>query len=134
VFVVRHPDLDRSALSFERDQHGTVIAACHGSKRFLRQGLDPPSAPEPDPAWRAYVGHFESSNPWLPHFRVLERAGRLYFCERAGSEIPLAPLRDGVFGVADAHLPERLRFDAIVGGEALRANLSGCDYYRAFTP
>jgi D-alanyl-D-alanine carboxypeptidase len=134
VFVVRHPDLDRFALSFERDPDGTVIAARHGSKRFVRQGLDLAAAPVPDPAWQAYVGHFQSSNPWLPHFRIVERAGRLYLSARAGSDIPLAPLGEAVFGVADAQLPERLRFDAVVDGEALRANLSGCDYYRAFTP
>ena len=30
--------------------------------------------------------------------------------------------------------PERLRFSYIVNGEAWRATLSGCDYYRFFTP
>ena len=134
VFVVRHPDFDRFAMSFERDDDGRVIAACHGSNRYLREGVDVPAAPGPDPAWRAYVGHYESSNPWLPHFRIAERAGRLLFCERAGSEIPLAPMGEATFGFADEELPERLRFDAVVGGEALRANLSGCDYYRALTP
>jgi hypothetical protein len=36
--------------------------------------------------------------------------------------------------MAEERLPERLRFDAVVDGVALRANLSGCDYYRSFTP
>ena len=44
------------------------------------------------------------------------------------------PLGDGLFGVGDERVPERLRFDAVVEGKALRANLSGCDYYRSFSP
>jgi hypothetical protein len=134
VFIVRHPDLDRFAMSFERDDGGRVIAACHGSNRYLRDGVVAPAAPAPDPAWSAYIGHFESSNPWLRHFRVVERAGRLYLCARAGSEMPLTPLQAAAFGMAEERLPERLRFDAVVDGVALRANLSGCDYYRSFTP
>ena len=34
----------------------------------------------------------------------------------------------------DPASPERLRFDTIVNGEALRASFSGGDFYRFFTP
>ncbi len=134
VLVARDPAFDRFALTFERDAEGRVVAACHGATRYARDGSEPFPGPEPDPAWTGFVGHYESSNPWTPHFRVIERAGTLWFCEQLGTEIPLAPIGDGLFGVADERVPERLRFDAIVDGKALRANLSGCDYFRSFSP
>ncbi|MGH2450635.1 MAG: hypothetical protein ACRDGE_05080 [Candidatus Limnocylindria bacterium] len=34
----------------------------------------------------------------------------------------------------DEWSPELLRFDAIVDGHALRADLSGCDYFRVSRP
>jgi len=44
-------------------------------------------------------------------------------------------VQDNLFRVGEkAHWPERIRFDSLVNGHALRANLSGQDYYRAFTP
>jgi hypothetical protein len=51
------------------------------------------------------------------------------------AELPLAPLGEGLFRAgADERSPERLRFDTIIGGAALRAVYSGCPLYRAFTP
>jgi len=43
-------------------------------------------------------------------------------------------LDDGAFrlGAAD-HSPERVRFDTVIDGQALRASLSGELYYRALT-
>jgi hypothetical protein len=35
---------------------------------------------------------------------------------------------------SDPRSPERLRFEDVVGRRALRANLSGVDFYRGFTP
>ncbi len=37
-------------------------------------------------------------------------------------------------GVTDWKLGERVTFDSVVSGRALRATLSGCAYYRVFTP
>ncbi len=53
----------------------------------------------------------------------------------SGDEQAVTPLGDGSFRVgATAHSPERLRFDTIVEGQALRASYSGAPYYRALTP
>jgi hypothetical protein len=44
-------------------------------------------------------------------------------------------LADGTFQIGEDKLsPERLRFDTIIDGQALRALLSGSEYYRFFTP
>jgi hypothetical protein len=50
-------------------------------------------------------------------------------------EQPLVPLGDGSFRAgADASSPERVRFDVVVDGKALRAVLSDGVYARDFTP
>src|SRR4051794_38192985 len=89
----------------------------------------PPTAP---PAGEAppYTGRYGAYNPWLPSFRVVARGEALSLAFPYGDEEPLTALCDGVFRVGADWSPERLRLDAIVEGEALRANLSGCDYYR----
>ena len=45
----------------------------------------------------------------------------------------LDPLGPGVFK-EEGTSSERIRFDSLVDGQALRVNLSGVDYYRVFTP
>lgn len=53
--------------------------------------------------------------------------------EAAEEERALAP--GGIFRVGNGqYTADELRFDAVLHGQALRANLSGVDYYRAFTP
>jgi len=125
---------------------------------LMRAGLEGTPLPEPPPSleeprasssspasveaeralpdgWAAYPGHYRANNPWLSNFRVVEHAGRLILTIPTGEEMALAPMPDGAFREADdERSPERLRFDVIVGGKALRANLSGCHYYRVPTP
>ena len=49
-----------------------------------------------------------------------------------GDDKPLTRLGETEFRVGgDEWSPERLRFDAVVDGRALRANLSGESYYRS---
>ena len=43
-------------------------------------------------------------------------------------------MNDSLFRIGDdQRSPETLRFDAVVGGQALRAVYSGCPYYRINT-
>jgi hypothetical protein len=46
----------------------------------------------------------------------------------------LTELGDGRFRVGEERSLESLHFDAVADGQALRANLSGCDYYRVAAP
>jgi hypothetical protein len=58
----------------------------------------------------------------------------LALVDPSGDEEPLALLGNGVFRVGeDDRSPERIRFDAIINGQALRANLSSSECYRTFT-
>ncbi len=128
--IVPNAELERFAVTFEIGEDGQTLAACHGPTRYAAG--DAPREEAVNEAWRAFEGRYESYNPWTPTIRIVQRAGGLVLCERSGMEVPLAPIDDAIFGLGDPALPERLRFDAVVDGIALRANASGCDYYRSF--
>lgn len=123
-----------------RVEDGRGVALVHGGDVYYREGVvAPDSEPLPDD-WRAYPGHYRSHNPWAPDLRVVAREGRLILLipgppDGFGDKQELVPLDDGTFGVQlGDYFYDRMRFDTIVDGEALRANLSGGDYYRFFTP
>jgi CubicO group peptidase (beta-lactamase class C family) len=96
--------------------------------------VDDGSCPE---AWTGCLGRYRSHNPWLPTFLIAAREGRLVLGTDwvDGSwRAPLVPLEDGAFRVGEEPwLPERIRFDTVIGGRAHRASYRGTSYYRAFT-
>lgn len=130
-FFLDHPDFARFLLRFRR-QDGSVVQATHGSTVFTREHAERPD-PSPPREWLAYAGHYRAYNPWLPTFRAVLQGDELILDWPSwGPFDELAPLEDGSFRVgAEEWSPERVRFDAIVDGKALRANLAGCgEYYR----
>jgi hypothetical protein len=139
TFQVPHPGWDRYLLRFGRAD-GRVVEAFHGPTWFAGAGYAGPRQFHTPAAWAAYPGHYRSHNPWLPSFRVVVRKGALLLILPAAidgfeEEQPLIPLGGGRFRVgAAASGPEHLRFDRLANGQALRATLSGADYYRFFTP
>jgi CubicO group peptidase (beta-lactamase class C family) len=103
---------------------------------------EPPSDPTPDPpAGRpapelrehgAFYGRYRSYNPWMPGLRVQQRESGLIASMAWGDDQPLTQLGEAEFRVGEEEWsPERLRFDGVVDGRALRANLSGETYYRS---
>jgi D-alanyl-D-alanine carboxypeptidase len=133
-FYVPHPDFSRFPLCFGREQ-GQVVEAFHGPDWYINERYTGPAGFEFPQPWAAYPGHYRSHNPWNTNFRVISRKGKLLLVEPDGDEEVLVQLGDGVFRVgADERIPERLCFDPVLGGQALHANLSGCDFYRTFTP
>jgi D-alanyl-D-alanine carboxypeptidase len=139
AFYALHPDLSRFLLRFGRQQ-GQVVEACHGADWCARDGFAEPVTFEYPAEWEAYPGHYRSHNPWHSNFRVVLRRvvpgkGSLLLIEPWGEEQVLVPLGGPTFRIGDdERSPERLRFDTVLDGQAIRANLSGCDYYRTFTP
>jgi D-alanyl-D-alanine carboxypeptidase len=133
-FYVDHPDFALFPLRFER-ANDQVVEAFHGHDWYVGERYDGPTTFEYPQAWVAYPGHYRSHNPWLSNFRIVLRKGALVLAYSWGGEEVLVALDDGTFRVGSAeHGPERIRFEAIVEGRALRANLSGGEYYRFFTP
>lgn len=134
AFIVDDPEWDRFPLRVERNESGAPVGLTHGGRWFPRDGVDMPPAEDHPEEWHAFVGHYRSHNPWLSNFRVVLRLGELYWIEPSGDEEPMSLLGDGCFRVGEEGSPEFIRFDTIVDGEAWRANFSGADYYRFFTP
>ncbi len=132
-FYVDHPDFALFLLRFEREK-GEVVEAFHGPNWCTNERYTGPTTFDYPEEWRGYPGHYCSHNPWLTNFRVVLRKGALALIYPSGNEEPLAPLGDGIFRVGEEERsPERIRFDTILNGQALRANLSCGDCYRTFT-
>jgi CubicO group peptidase (beta-lactamase class C family) len=124
----------RYLLRFGREG-GQVVEAFHGPDWYVHERYAGPLAFATPPEWEAYPGHYRSHNPWQPNFRVVLRKGRLLLIEPRGEEEALVPVGDRLFRVGeDECSPERIRFGPILGGQAIHANLSGCEAYRTFTP
>lgn len=133
-FYVPHPDFALAFLEFGR-QDGQVVEAFHGGEWFAGQGYTGPTEFDHPPEWEAYVGHYRTRNPELSNFRIAIRKGQLTLLNPWGNTEPLTPLGNGSFRIGgDALSPERLTFNAIADGQALRADYTGCPYYRTFEP
>jgi D-alanyl-D-alanine carboxypeptidase len=134
LYAVADPAWDRFPLEIA----GTATAPelWHGDRHYLPPGTDHPAGPSAPPALRAIAGHYRAHNPWAPHFRVVLRAHRPWLIFPAAPDgfddsQPLGPTNDGQFFCGeDPAKPERLSFDTVVDGHALRAWLSGWPYYR----
>jgi len=130
---VDHPDFALFLLRFGREE-GEVVEAFRGPDWYTNDRYTGPTTFDYPEEWDAYPGHYCSHNPWLTNFRVVLRKGALALIHPSGDEEPLVSLGDGIFRVGEEERsPERIRFDTILNGQALRANLSCGDYYRTFT-
>lgn len=134
-FYVGHPDFALFLLQFGRDQTSHVVEAFHGPAWYTNERYRGPARFDYPTVWEAYTGHYPAHNPWLSHLRIVLRKGTLVLIFPDGDEAVLVSVGEGIFRVGQAeHAPERIRFDTIIQGEALRATLSNCDYFRSFTP
>ncbi|HEX9019540.1 MAG TPA: serine hydrolase domain-containing protein [Anaerolineaceae bacterium] len=134
-FYTCHPSWDRYLFRFGRSNEGQVVEVCYGPQWFTNEQYQGPVKFDFPAEWLGYTGHFRSHNPWNTNFRVFVRKGQLIYSSASGEEELLVPLGEGRFRIGEeSYLPERLAFDQVVEGQALRAIQSGCPYYRFFTP
>ena len=132
LYLVPDAEFDEFPLRLERPDDA-ALEVWHGDRRYVRAGGKARRLPEPSAELRAIAGHYRSHNPWTTNFRVVLRGDRawLVFPTRPDAEQSLVPSPDGSFRVGeDPGSPERLRFDTVAEGHALRAWLSGWPYYR----
>ena len=81
--------------------------------------------------WDAYTGHFRSDNPWYGSARLVIRKGQLLI----DGQQRLVPVGPNIFRLAvEGNDVDRIVFDQLVNGQATRANFSGIEYFRTFTP
>ena len=129
-FLVKHPDFALFTLSFGREKD-VVVEAFHGAGWWTNERYSGPRKFEYPKEWDAYTGHFHSDNPWYGSTRVVIRKGELL----VSGDQPLAPVEPHVFRPADdSSDADRVTFDTIVDGQAMRMNFSGIEFFRAFTP
>lgn len=133
-FYVGHPDLELFLLEFKRSS-GQVVEVLHGSQWYIHDRYAGVRHFDYPAAWISYHGHYRSGAAALSNFRVVLRKGALVLILPSGAAESLEPLGDNLFRIGeDPRSPETLRFETVVGGRALRAEYSGCPYYRTFTP
>jgi D-alanyl-D-alanine carboxypeptidase len=133
-FYLDDPEFGLYLLRFGRDK-GAVVEAFHGPDWYANDRYAGPRRFDHPRDWEAYPGHYRTTHPWFSNFRIVLRKGHLSLIAPEGEEQVLVPLEKGTFRVGEKELSaERLRFDSVIDGKALRANLSGVTYYRSFTP
>lgn len=132
VFYLNDPAWYVFLLRFERED-GKVVGFSHGGDWYARSDRRAREAKPSPPEWNAYAGHYRTTHAWFNNFRIVVRRGTLYLISPDGGETTMEPLGPALFK-EEGLSSERLRFDSIVNSKALRANLSGVDYYRVFTP
>ena len=134
AFQTDHPDFRNFLLRFN-GQEEKVVEAFSGGRVYARAPRSGHQTYEHPHEWQSFVGHYRSSKVLITNFRVFLRKGGLYMAEYIGdSEPPLVPMPDGSFRVGqDPKAPERIRFDWIVDGKALKAEMNGAGYYRSFS-
>lgn len=109
---------------------GQVVAINHGPYWLGRTDIahdTPASSPD---EWNAYAGWFRCHNPWKGLIRIFLRRGKLILDFLDSHESELIPLENRCFQIGESPSPERIAFDAIADGVALRAIMNGQPYYR----
>lgn len=127
-FWVSDPAFARFPLLFGREKEA-VVEASHGGDWYVGERYTGPKSFETPPEWRAFAGHYRNDSPWEGSFRVVLRKGRLWI----GGD-PLVPLGGGLFRLSEEeHVADRIRFEEVAGGRALRAVVSGTEFRRIET-
>jgi hypothetical protein len=129
LFLVKHPDFDLFLLGFVREGD-KVTEAFHGGDWYAGARYTGPREFEHPKEWEGFTGHYHNDSPWYGDARVVLRKGRLWL---DGFQ-PLVARADGTFGVGDPDAPDRVSFESVIGGRAMRLNYSGVVFRRAFTP
>jgi D-alanyl-D-alanine carboxypeptidase len=128
TFWVPDPAFALFPLAFERDG-GKVVEVSHGGDWYAGEGYKGPRTFETPSGYPACAGHYRNEDPWMGSVRVVLRKGRLWL-----GGAPLLPLGNGLFRIGEEeHEPDRVRFENVVNGRALRAYFSGIEFRRVET-
>jgi hypothetical protein len=125
-FVPDHPHLGRYPVVFGRqDDKGPVQELFFGPAWMINERYTGPKEFEYSKDWEAYAGTYNNDDPWQGVVDVFLRKGKLWIGDDA-----LVALGNGLFRPEENDSPERISFDQIVDGKAMRMNASGVDFMR----
>jgi CubicO group peptidase (beta-lactamase class C family) len=121
------PEFARFPLAFGRNKaDGPVVELSCGDSWYATDAYDGPRQFQVPEAWRSYVGHYRSEDPWIGSLRVVISKGRLML----DGLTPLEPDGD-LFRLRDEPSnTEWIRFGEIVNGKSMRLKYSGVDLWR----
>ncbi|HUG29471.1 MAG TPA: serine hydrolase domain-containing protein [Candidatus Limnocylindria bacterium] len=133
-FEVDDPRMGRYLMRFESSA-GRPTRVVHGPDVFRGEGAGgsrfaPVRGAVARPRGDAFLGAYHTHNPWRRAVDVLRRDGRLILVEDDGEEAELVHLGSGRFRIGRERNPERMTFDAVVDGRALRATAGGVPLVR----
>lgn len=126
-FHAGDPELSLFPLAFGRKKEdGPVVEVSCGDAWYTTDAYDGPRQFQVPEAWRNYVGHYRSEDPWIGSIRVLVLKGRLMLDGQTPLEADgeLFRLRD------EPSNTEWIRFGEIVNGKCMRLKYSGVDLWR----
>jgi CubicO group peptidase (beta-lactamase class C family) len=128
-FFLKDQGLGKFYLRFNREKD-QVVEAFHGNGWYTNSRYAGASNFEYPKEWEAFAGRYRNDSPWWGSAQVFLRKGKLWL-----GDDPLVPLSGGLFRVGDEeYSPERVSFDGLSGGHALKMNFSGVDFYRRPEP
>jgi D-alanyl-D-alanine carboxypeptidase len=130
LFIVKHPDFELFRLGFARDKN-RVVEAFYGADWYAGEAYTGARAFTYPKEWDAFAGHYFNDSPWYGTARVALRKGQLLL----DGVQPLALVEGATFRLAgDDVSPDRLSFETVVAGRAMRVNYAGIIFRRTFTP
>ena len=135
TFYTSSPGRDRYMVRFERNENKEIVEVFHGPNWYVNNVYEGPKTFSVPESWTAHEGAYRNYSPWFPFFEIFIRKGKLLARTGTGGEssvgeTPLTEIAPGLFQAGKSPIPERVRFDTIVDGKALRAAWSGHLFYR----
>ena len=109
-----------------RSLSGPVVEVSNGDAWYATDAYDGSRQFQVPEAWRSYVGHYRSEDPWIGSLRVVVLKGRLMLDGLTPLELDgdLFRLRD------EPANTEWIRFGEVVNGKCMRLKFSGVDLWR----
>ena len=105
---------------------GRVVEMFHGNDWYFNDLYSGPQKFEFPREWNAFAGRYRNDSPWWGTAQVFLRKGKLWL-----GDDPLVDLGDGIFRAGEEESsPERVSFDGVSNGQAIKMNFSGVDFYR----
>ena len=130
IFRAESGDLAEYFFVFTRDA-GKVTELAYGPGWYTNSAYTGPKQFDTPPEYAAYAGRYVNHNPEGGAVRIYVRKGQLYLAGGPGSGERLLPAGPATFRPAAPDFnPEKIAFDSIVEGRALRLFVSGMPMYR----
>jgi CubicO group peptidase (beta-lactamase class C family) len=145
-FYALDPDFKLFLLRFGREakkagensagesSQGKVVEVFYGPEWFANDRYKGPRTFDTPKEWRDYVGHYRSYSPWISNLRIAIRKGKLVVLYPSGEAEELMALPSGEFQPGEEPTAERIYFEKVAGGKAVRLSYSGVYLYKTFTP